>query len=233
MVTSQSGAYTAIIVSRDEDVFLREAISSALSQTRGPSELFVVLNPGSRSDSYAAHVARSFGRPVRILEASDAGLIAGLNAGIESTSTEFVAFLDSDDLWESHKQEVQLKTLLADPNLDASTSLVTNFRDAPDGTREHVLTAPGIMFTNTTFRTSTFARFGKIDVSATHYTWLARWWSQARERGIRMSRIESVGVLRRIHSENSWVTESAKAHQELRNELRSILAQKRANQRHP
>jgi hypothetical protein len=51
-----------------------------------------------------------------------------------------------------------------------------------------------------------------------------------RERGIRISSIESVGVLRRIHSENSWVTESAKAHQELRDELRNILAQKRANQ---
>jgi|GEM_PF-3916540 hypothetical protein len=48
-----------------------------------------------------------------------------------------------------------------------------------------------------------------------------------------MSRIESVGVLRRIHSESSWVTESAKAHQELRDELRNIPAQKRANQPQP
>lgn len=228
MATSNPGAYTAVIACRDDDAYLADAIASVLGQTLAPTELILVLNPGSGAHSSASHVARSFGPAVRILEASDQGLIAGLNAGIHSTKTEFVAFLDSDDLWEPNKQERQLQQLCTDPSLDASKSMVTNFRDVPDGTREHVLTAPGAMFTATTFRTSAFRRFGMIDACATHHTWLARWWSGARERGIRTSSIETVGVLRRIHSENSWVIDSARAHEDLRNELRSIVARKRA-----
>lgn len=230
MAARQPRAYTAVIACRDDDANIRHSIETVLHQTLAPSELIVVLNPGSGSDSQAAGVARSFGGAVRILEASHNGLIAGLNAGIESANTEFVAFLDSDDLWEPHKQERQVQQLITDPTLDASTSMATNFRDAPDGTREYLLTAPAIMFTATTFRTSAFRRFGMISAGATHHTWLARWWSHARGRGIRTRSIETVGVLRRIHSGNSWVTESAKAHEELRNELRSILAHKRANQ---
>jgi glycosyltransferase involved in cell wall biosynthesis len=230
MATSNPGAYTAVIACRDDDAYLADAIASVLEQTLAPTELIVVLNPGSGADSSASHVARSFGPAVRILEASDQGLIAGLNAGIRSTKTEFVAFLDSDDLWESNKQERQTQALVADPTIDASTSMATNFRDEPDGTRAYLLTASATMFTATTFRTSAFRRFGMIDAGATHHTWLARWWSGARERGIRTSSIETVGVLRRIHSENSWVIESAKAHEDLHSELRRILAHKRAKQ---
>lgn len=228
MAAGQSGAYTAIIACRDDDAYLADAIASVLAQTLAPAELIVALNPGSGADSSASHVARSFGPTVRIIEASDQGQIAGLNAGIHSTKTEFIAFLDSDDLWEPHKQERQIQALVADPSLDASTSVATNFRDAPDGTTAYVVTASAIMFTATTFRTSSFRRFGLIDSGATHYTWLARWWSGAREGGIRTSSIGTVGVLRRIHAENSWVLESARAHHELRTELRSILARKRA-----
>jgi glycosyltransferase involved in cell wall biosynthesis len=233
VAAGQSGAYTAIIACRDDDAYLGDAIASVLAQTLAPTQLIVVLNPGSGPDSPASHVARAFGRPVRILEASDQGLIAGLNAGIHSTKTEFVAFLDSDDLWESNKQERQTRALVADPTIDASTSMATNFRDEPDGTRAYLFTASATMFTATTFRTSAFRRFGMIDAGATHHTWLARWWSSARERGIRTSSIGTVGVLRRIHSENSWVLESATAHQELRSELRSILASKRAKSLQP
>lgn len=228
MVALQTAAYSAIIACRDDDAYLAEAIASVLAQTLAPAELIVALNPGRGADSPASRVARSFGPAVRIVEASDQGLIAGLNAGIYSTKTEFAAFLDSDDLWEPKKQERQLHQLCTNPSLDASKSMVTNFSDVPDGTREHVLTAPGATFTATTFRTRAFRRFGMIDAGATHHTWLARWWSSAREHGIRTSCIGTVGLLRRIHSENSWVLESARAHQELRNELRSILARKRA-----
>ena len=228
MAVGQPGAYTAIIACRDDDAYLADAIASVLAQTLAPAELMVVLNPTSAADSPASHVARSFGPSVRVLEASAQGLIPGLNAGIHSTKTEFVAFLDSDDLWEPNKQVRQIEALVADPSLDASTSMATNFRDAPDGTTANLVTASAIMFTATTFRASAFRRFGMIDDGATHHTWLARWWSAAREQGIRTSCIGTVGLRRRIHSENSWALESATAHQELRNELRSILARKRA-----
>jgi glycosyltransferase involved in cell wall biosynthesis len=119
VAAQQPRAYTAVIACRDDDANLGHSIGTVLNQTLAPSELIVVLNPGSGSDSQAAGVARSFGGAVRILEASLNGLIAGLNAGIESANTKFIAFLDSDDLWEPQKQERQVQQLMTDPTLDA------------------------------------------------------------------------------------------------------------------
>lgn len=225
-------AYTCVISTRDDDSYLSEAIASVLDQTHAPSQVLIVVNPGSSHDSGAARVARSFGEGVRILESALPGLIAGLNAGIESTTSDYIAFLDSDDLWSPEKQKLQISQLSKDASLDASTSAVTNFRDCAEGVREFVQTAPGILFTATTFRTDAFSRFGALDPSATHHTWLARWWSNARANNIRLGKIDSVGVLRRIHSDNSWVVDSTRAHEDLRKELRSILRRKREYRTH-
>lgn len=233
MVSVRQVAYTAIVAAQDEDVFLSEALESILCQTLAPSDVIVVVNPGSKVCSPTAETVRSFGGSVQLQESSYPGLISGINSGIRATKTPYIAFLDSDDLWSPSKQEAQLDRLLTNPSADASTSLATNFRDSPNGHREYLLTAPAILFTATTFHTSAFSRFGLLDTRATHHTWLARWWSKAISLGIQLDSTGQPGVLRRIHSENSWVTASERAHRELRAELRTIMAEKRAAQAQP
>ena len=74
--------------------FLGDAIASALAQTRPPDEV-IVVDDGSTDDTPA--VARRF-PGVRYLHQRNAGSAAARNAGLDAARSEFVQFLDADDV---------------------------------------------------------------------------------------------------------------------------------------
>ena len=96
------------------DATLARAIDSVLGQTYGTLELLVV-DDCSRDGSwstiarYAAKDARV--RPMRL--ASNSGVAAARNAGLDAAAGRFIAFLDSDDGWHLRKLELQLSAMQA------------------------------------------------------------------------------------------------------------------------
>ena len=113
--------------------FLRAAIDSALAQTHAPLEILVV-DDGSTDET--ADVAASYGERVRFIRQQHAGVCAARNNGIANARGEYVAFLDSDDVWLPEKLAKQLARFEADPELglvhcgaerfDESGTLVVN-----------------------------------------------------------------------------------------------------------
>jgi glycosyltransferase involved in cell wall biosynthesis len=75
--------------------YVAAAIESALSQTL-PADEILVVNDGS-TDSTADILAR-FGPPVRVIHQVNRGRSSARNAGILAAKSEFVVFLDADDL---------------------------------------------------------------------------------------------------------------------------------------
>jgi len=225
-----SGSYTTIIPVRSADPFLKQAIDSVLAQSAPPGPIWVVVNGSDPEDSQSARDVREYQGRVQLMSINETGMVAALNHGIKMAETEFIAFLDSDDLWVSDKQERQLDLLSEHPLIDAATCLATNFGVESNGSRRELVTAEAIMFTSTLFRASTFVKFGALDPQSTHFNWLYRWWSLARERGIQTGSTGTVGTLRRIHDNNSWVTENKEGSGILFSELRSIVHRRRLSQ---
>lgn len=85
--------------------WLEEALDSVLSQTL-PADEIIVINDGSKED--LLELIEKYKDSVRFLQQENKGAAAARNFGIESASGEIVAFLDSDDLWEPNKLEVQI-----------------------------------------------------------------------------------------------------------------------------
>lgn len=88
--------------------FLPEAIDSVLAQTYRAVEI-IVVDDGSKDES-AQVLQRYDGRVKAILQAN-AGVSAARNTGIRASRGEAVAFLDSDDAWDSTKLERQMQHL--------------------------------------------------------------------------------------------------------------------------
>ena len=98
---------SVVIPTFDRLPLLLQAVDSVRAQTFADWEL-VVADDGSADGSAEAVEALGDGRirAVRLPHAGDEG--RARNAGVAASRGEWVAFLDSDDLWMPHKLQVQL-----------------------------------------------------------------------------------------------------------------------------
>ena len=93
---------------------LRNAIDSALAQTRLPIEV-IVVDDGSTDET--PEVLARYGDRIRVVRQSNQGVAAARNAGIAIARGDLLAFLDSDDVWLPRKLELQAARFDADAEL--------------------------------------------------------------------------------------------------------------------
>lgn len=103
-----------------------EAVASALKQRVGEVEVIVVDD--ASTDETIALLNRTFGPQIRVLRLQKRrGPGGARNAGAELARGEFVAFLDSDDVWLPGKLDVELRVFAEFPQAKAVISDSRNF----------------------------------------------------------------------------------------------------------
>jgi glycosyltransferase involved in cell wall biosynthesis len=108
---------TVIIPSYNREKYIRETIDSALAQTYENIEI-VVVDDGSTDRSRG--ILQGYGNRIRLLEhegRANRGQSAAINLAMRSTSGEYVAILDSDDVWTVEKIEKQVDYLERHPEI--------------------------------------------------------------------------------------------------------------------
>ena len=112
---------------------VRDAIESALRQREGEVEVIVVDD--ASTDSTAELIEREFGERVRLLRLEHRrGPGGARNAGAHLVRGEFVAFLDSDDIWLPGKLDAELHVFARFPDAEVVVSDSQNFFEgAADG----------------------------------------------------------------------------------------------------
>jgi glycosyltransferase involved in cell wall biosynthesis len=110
-------AVAVVVPVRDRAALVVEAVRSVLAQTYRDFAL-VVVDDGSADDSAAAAAKTLAGAPPgsRVLRQPPAGVAAARNAGAAAVDSAWIAFLDSDDLWEPTKLAVQMAWLAERPS---------------------------------------------------------------------------------------------------------------------
>ncbi len=91
---------TVVIPSYNRRASLARALNSVLEQTRAVDQI-VVVDDGS-SDASAAMVTREY-PAVELIRQPNCGVSAARNRGIDAACGDWIALLDSDDVWLPHK----------------------------------------------------------------------------------------------------------------------------------
>jgi glycosyltransferase involved in cell wall biosynthesis len=94
---------SAVIPSYNRWPMVKDAVESALSQ-RYPCQEVIVVDDGS-TDGSAPLLRQTFGSHIRVLEKPNGGVSTARNLGASMATGDYIAYLDSDDLWEpDHNQ---------------------------------------------------------------------------------------------------------------------------------
>ena len=104
---------SVVIPAYNAAAFLGETLKCVLQSTYKDYEV-IVVNDGSQDETAA--IAASFGPRVRVIMQQNAGMSASRNRAIEDSDSEFVALLDSDDIWHSEKLKYQVAAFEAHPD---------------------------------------------------------------------------------------------------------------------
>jgi len=97
---------SVIIPTYNRGWILKEAIDSVLTQDYKNFEL-IVVDDGSTDNT--SEILASYGNDIRVLFQENKGVSAARNRGVAEASGQFIAFLDSDDLWLPQKLSTQLE----------------------------------------------------------------------------------------------------------------------------
>jgi GT2 family glycosyltransferase len=107
---------SVVVPTYNRDYVLPRALDSLLAQTHKNLEIIVVddgSTDGTRAliQEHYAHEPR-----IRYVYQENRGVSAARNRGLQTASGDFIALLDSDDVWKPWKVELQLRCLAQQPD---------------------------------------------------------------------------------------------------------------------
>ncbi|NMF82947.1 glycosyltransferase family 2 protein [Nodosilinea sp. P-1105] len=123
---------SVIVPAYNAERTIGKTIQSVLEQTHQNLEI-IVVNDGS-SDGTVDVVKSIQDERINIYNHSNSGVSASRNRGIDYSSGNFLAFIDSDDLWSDDKLERQLQALLQDKSAGVAYSWTVFMHDSGEET---------------------------------------------------------------------------------------------------
>jgi glycosyltransferase involved in cell wall biosynthesis len=124
----QDPLVSIIIPSYNGAAFIKEAVDSALAQTYSNIEI-IVVDDGSTDNTKAVLAPYVTTHQIHYIYQPNAGLSAARNTGIRGAKGEYIALLDSDDIFLPRKIERQIAHFAALPDCDISYCGLYSFWD--------------------------------------------------------------------------------------------------------
>lgn len=126
MCNTMNELISVIIPVYNVEAYLEACVKSVMTQTYKNIEIILVDdgspdNCPAMCDAYAAIDSR-----VRVIHKENGGLSSARNAGIDAASGDYLAFLDSDDLWSPYFLE-RLYFAITDTDADIAVCQFTQF----------------------------------------------------------------------------------------------------------
>lgn len=177
---------------------LREALASVFAQTMRDFEV-IVVDDGSTDDTPMLREEIADARLVWLVQ-TNGGCGKARNTGLRAARGEFVALLDSDDLWPEDKLEWQVARMREADAPDLLFGAQEYFHDPPRPNATPVR-LPAPLASSVIVRRSVFDRTGLFDESLAGADFV-KWCALCRDMGMRDETPDRVAFFRRSHDGN-------------------------------
>ena len=200
---------SVVIIVRNGERFLNQAIDSVIAQTYSRYEIIVV--DGQSTDN-TEKIARSYPQ-VRYVRQTGLGVADAYNTGIDAARGEFIAFLSHDDLWAPSKLAAQVGFLLEHPEIQCCVSALKMFLQpgcgVPPGFKAELLEGEHVvrLMENLVARRSVFDFAGKLDPAFSPAD-DTEWYARATDKGVSMAVVSEVLLYKRIHDKNTSLADA-------------------------
>ncbi|WP_018866625.1 MULTISPECIES: glycosyltransferase [unclassified Thioalkalivibrio] len=111
--------------------YIAESVDSVLDQDY-PSVELIVVDDGSTDGTI--EVLRAYGDRLTLLTQQNQGAAVARNAGIAAASGDYIAFIDSDDVWLPGKLAAQVGYMDQHPQIGMTFTAWHNWKPDPSGT---------------------------------------------------------------------------------------------------
>jgi len=120
---------SVIIPAYNREKFIERSIESVLSQTYQDFEI-IVVDDGSTDNT--KKVLERYDGKIKYFYQENGGSSAARNRGIQESTGEYIAFLDSDDIWMPDKLAIQVEILDKNTNIGIVHSKMMMFNEKGD-----------------------------------------------------------------------------------------------------
>lgn len=193
-----------IIAVYNREKFIKEAVESVQNQTWQNLNIIIANDGSTDSTSQIIKSLREADPRIKTIELAHSGLSPTLNAAVRQATGDYIAFLDSDDLWHPQKLEKQLENLVAS-GTDIGFCMLEEFETFDEGTPKTSKARPGPLkgFLKLVFlgKRSLFDTFGLFNETI-HTGDFIEWFSRVRRAGTELAMLDEVLAYRRVHSHN-------------------------------
>ena len=205
---------SVVIPAYNAEHFLAQTLESVLAQTLAADEILVV---DDGSTDATASIAEGFGPQVTVFRRPNSKAAAARNFGVEQATSDWVAFLDADDIWLPDKLQRQMQELRSDPGADLCyTSMTTLVHDGdhmrvgdlmmappPEEIRHWLSRRCAILPSSVVVRRSTLQKAGGFDCSLRHGCEDYDLWFRLCNMGTRFCACNESLVYYRMHGNNT------------------------------
>lgn len=112
--------FSVVIPLYNKELSVKNTVQSVLNQTIQDFEI-IIIDDGSTDDS-AKQVKEISDSRIKLIQQKNQGVSAARNRGIEEAKYEWIAFLDSDDIWKPNHLEEIFKMIQMFPDKSVYTT---------------------------------------------------------------------------------------------------------------
>jgi glycosyltransferase involved in cell wall biosynthesis len=214
-VTLRIPRISVIVPVHDGERFLRQSVDSIRAQRVSELEL-IIVDDGSTDGT--SDLIAELAPDIAIRLPENSGPATARNAGVAAATGEWLAFLDSDDLWTNASLAVRSVLLAQTPNIDIVIGATTPIVDdgtvlppnvnVPDGDQSGGRVMLFLNVGATLVRREAFESIGSFDESM-RFGEDIDWYLRAREQQFSTAYLDDVVLLYRRHGTNMTTDRAA------------------------